>query len=130
MPSVCAPRTSRGYVSTAVYAEPCSASRPTCGPLPCEITSSCSSATCASALQAVRAFSRWFSALRAWPRRRSALPPSATTTRTSAPQGGDHDRLDGVEPVLGLVEDQRGRRLEHVLGDLEAVDAELLEDLL
>ena len=33
------------------------------------------------ALQAARAFSRWFSAVSCCPRRRSALPPSATTMR-------------------------------------------------
>ena len=56
MPSVWAPSRSSGYGSTSVYAEPCSASSPTCGPFPCEITSSCSSASGASALQAIRAF--------------------------------------------------------------------------
>ena len=83
MPSVWAPSTSSGYTSTAVYAEPCRASSPTCGPFPCEITSSCSSATGARAAQAAWAFARWFSAVSGSPRRSSAFPPSATTTRTS-----------------------------------------------
>ena len=42
------------------------------------------------------------------PRSRRALPPRAATIRTSVADRGDHDRLDGVEPVLGLVEDDRG----------------------
>jgi hypothetical protein len=45
------------------------------------MTSSCSSASGASALHAVRALARWFSAVSGSPRRSSAFPPSATTTR-------------------------------------------------
>ena len=30
-------------------------------------------------------------------------------------QGGDEDRLDGVQAVLGLVEDDAGGRAEHVV---------------
>src|SRR5213592_2176464 len=127
MPSVCAPSRSSGYGSTSVYAEPCSASRPTCGPLPCEMTSSCSSATGASALHATRAFARWFSAVSGSPRRSRAFPPSAATTRMSVRQRGDQHRFDGVQPVLGLVEDERRRRLEHLFGDLERLHPELLE---
>src|SRR5690242_19693701 len=127
IPSVWAPRTSSGYGSTSVYAEPWSASRPTCGPLPCEMTSSCSRATGASALQATRAFARWFSAVSGSPRRRSAFPPSATTTRTSFAEGRDHHRFDRVQPVLSFVEHDRGLGLEHLLGDLERLHAELVE---
>ena len=36
-------------------------------------------------------------------------------------QGGDHDGLDGVHAVLGLVEDDAVLALENVLGDLDAV---------
>ena len=56
------------------------------GPFPCEMTRSCSSATGASALHAARALARWFSAVSGSPRRSSALPPSATTTRTFSPR--------------------------------------------
>src|SRR3954464_15767590 len=94
------------------------------------MTSSCSSASGASARQAARAFSRWLEAESACPRRSSALPPRATTTRTSAPEGGDHDRLDRVHAVLGLVEDDRRGGLEDLLGDLERGHAELRLDLL
>ena len=46
--------------------------------------------------------------------RSRALPPRATTMRISVlppsgPERGDHDRLDRVHPVLGLVEDDRVR---------------------
>ena len=41
----------------------------------------------------------------------------------------DHQRLDGVQPILGLVEDDRGLRLEDVVGHLEGREAALLEDL-
>src|SRR5262249_34748376 len=54
---------------------------------------------------------------------------SAAIAVPSGPQRGDHDRLDRVEPVLGLVEDDRVLRLEDLVGDLEPVHAELLEDL-
>ena len=46
------------------------------------------------------------------------------------PERRDHDGLDRVQPVLRLVEDERRRRLEDLLGHLEAVHPELLEDLL
>ena len=48
----------------------------------------------------------------------------------SAPERGHEQRLDGVEAVLRLVEDDGGLGLEDVVGDLEGVQAELLEDLL
>ena len=65
-----------------------------------------------------------------WPRSSRALPPSATTMRTSAAQRGDQHGLDRVHPVLGLVEDDRVPRLEDLVGDLEGVHAGLLEELL
>src|SRR3546814_1697849 len=64
------------------------------------------------------------------PRFRRALPPSAMTMRTSVSEGGDHDRLDRVQAVLGLVEHDRARRLEHLVGNLERVPARALDDLL
>src|SRR3954452_10895985 len=121
---------SSGYTSTSVYASPSSASSPTCGPFPCAITSSCSSAIGASAAHAVRTLVRWFSAVSGSPRRSSAFPPRATTTRTSALQRRDEDGLDRVHPVLGLVEDERSIRLEHLVGDLERLESVLVEDLL
>src|SRR3954469_12332678 len=51
------------------------------------MTSSCSSASGASAAQATRAFARWFWAVRGCPRRSSAFPPRAATTRTVTPSG-------------------------------------------
>lgn len=33
---------------------------------------------------------------------------AASTVHSSSAQGGDEDGLDGVEPVLGLVEDDAG----------------------
>src|SRR3954468_7790091 len=73
---------------------------------------------------------RWFSAVSGSPRRSSAFPPSATTTRTSALQRRDEDGLDRVHPVLGLVEDERCVGLEHLVGDLERLEPVLVEDLL
>ena len=43
-------------------------------------------------------------------------------------QRGDEDCLDGVEPVLGLVEDDGGRAFEHLLGDFHRRDVELAGD--
>ena len=48
----------------------------------------------------------------------------------SVAQRRDHHGLDGVDAVLGLVEDDRGSRLEDLVRHLHAVEAELLEDLL
>src|SRR3954447_26772214 len=121
MPSVWAPSTSSGYASTSLYADACNARSPTCGPLPCDSTSWCSPATGANAVAAVRMLARWFSAVIGSPRFNSALPPSATRTRiVSAPERCDENRLDGVEAILGLIEHDAGRRLEHLAGDLEA----------
>src|ERR1700743_3592935 len=84
------------------------------------------------------------------PRRRRALPPSATTIRmmqslyrASGPdfcgsglarshrvelsdrsdirQSRDQDRLNGVHAVFRLLEGDVGRRLEHLFGDLDAI---------
>ena len=96
----------------------CSASRPTCGPLPCERTSSCSAAIRASARAADRTLARWRSAVIGSPRRSRALPPRATTTRIGRPSAAerrDHDGLDRVHPVLGLVEHDRALGLEDVV---------------
>ena len=79
-----------GTRATSLYAAPWSASRPTCGPFPCETTSSCSSATGASASHAARAFARWFSAVSGSPRRSKAFPPRATTTLTLSSQASGH----------------------------------------
>src|SRR4051812_10534939 len=129
---------SSGYGSTSAYAAACSASSPTCGPLPCDRTRWWSRATAASPGAADRTFARWFSAFIDSPRFSSAFPPRATTTRmttsrvrsSSVAQRGDHDGLDGVEAVLRLVEDDRVLGLEHVVGDLQPVHAEALVDVL
>src|SRR5580765_71979 len=44
--------------------------------------------------------------------------PLAAGRSTRAPCEPDHDRLLHVQPVLGLVEDDRGRPVEYVGGDL------------
>src|SRR6201989_3046531 len=135
---------SSGYGSTSVYAAAWSASRPTWGPLPWQSRSWCSCATAARAGAADRTLRRWFSAVIGSPRLSRALPPSATTTRMrsllrcslarsvarSVAERRDHARLDRVQPVLGLVEDDRVLGLEDLVGHLEAVHAVLLEDLL
>src|SRR5439155_1203274 len=88
IPWVCAPSTSSGYgwVSVASAALS-SASSPTCGPLPWVMTTSCSSASGASACTARNALVRWTAASGRWPRSRRALPPIAMTIRllTQAP---------------------------------------------
>src|SRR3954447_7781707 len=131
MPSVCAPRMSSGKGSTSWYALAWSASRPTCGPLPCEITSWCSPASGAIAAAATVMLCCCASAVIGSPRLSSAFPPSAMRILTgSRPEGRDHHGLDGVQPVLGLVEHDGALRLEHLIGDLEPVEPEPLEDVL
>ena len=39
-----------------------------------------------------------------------------------AGEGGRQDRLHRVQTVLGLIEDDRVRRFEHLVGDFEAVE--------
>src|SRR5688572_25102465 len=92
--------------------------------------SSCRSASLASDFTAMITLWRWVSASGFSPRLSSALPPRATRTRTSAPQRGDHDRLDGVHAVLGLVEHDRGVGFKDLVGDLERRHAGLVEDVL
>jgi hypothetical protein len=46
---------------------------------------------------------------------------AAAATRTSAGQRGDQDRLDCVQPVLGLVEDDGALLFEDGVGDLGVV---------
>src|SRR5262245_21140745 len=96
------------------------------------MTSSWSWATGASARQAACTLRRCPATVIGSPRRCSALPPRATTIRIAflLADGGDHERLDRVQPVLGLVEgDVRGGG-EHLVGHLEATaDARQLGDL-
>src|SRR5436189_3746649 len=95
------------------------------------MTSLCCSATGASAFAAMRTLRRWLSAVMGSPRRSSAFPPSATTTSMALlSQGGDENRLDGVHAVFRLLECDVVFRLEHLVGDLEAVlQAELVGHL-
>ena len=46
------------------------------------------------------------------------------------PKSCDHDGFDGVHTIFGLVEDDRGVRFEHIVGDLKFGDAKLFEQLL
>src|SRR5215211_350124 len=55
---------------------------------------------------------------------------SRSTQPGSGGQGRDENGLDRMHPVLGLIEDDRRRRLEHFLSHLHAIDPELLVDLL
>ena len=80
IPSLSASSTSSGYERTSRYAALCSASSPTCGPLPCVTTTWLSWASSAMALHAILTFRRWVSASNDSPGRRSALPPIAATT--------------------------------------------------
>src|SRR5579871_2071441 len=83
-----------------------------------------------SAAAARRVLARWFSAVIGSPRRNSALPPSATTTRNaSAPDGRDQDGLDRGHPVFRLLEDDGSLGLEDFVGHLHAVDTEALGDV-
>ncbi len=59
----------------------------------------------------------------------SARRPSLTAV-ASAAEGGHEDGFDGVDPVLGLVEHNRGRRLEYLIGHLEGVEAVRFVELL
>src|SRR5471032_3318004 len=131
MPSVSASRTSSGKLPA------CSASMPTCGPLPCTITRSLPAAAFASCAAAIRTLLRCASALTASPCFSNALPPSATTisiASSSPGQRGDENSLDRVETVFCLLEDNRGVRFEYVVCHLDAVQqavfiADLLADL-
>src|SRR3569833_2009470 len=81
-------------------------------------------ATGASDRQATATFCRCPSTVIGSPRRCRALPPRATTilmTDPSIADGGDENRLDSVQAVLGLVEGDVGRRAEDLVGHLEAV---------
>src|ERR1035441_1731635 len=130
MPWVWAPSTSSGYGAGRSGSSALSlASRPTCGPFPWVITRSWSPASGASASTATPTCFSWISASGTSPRSSRALPPTATTRRISATEAGDHYRLDGVEPVLRLVEDDGGGRLEDLVGDLQGGEVRLVEDL-
>src|SRR5262245_15925204 len=95
------------------------------------MTSWWSRATRASDSAATRTLPRCASAVIGSPRLSRALPPRATTTFIgSRAEGRHHHRLDGVHPVLGLVEDDRALGLEDVVRDLHPVEAVLLEHLL
>src|SRR5690606_38974722 len=89
----------------------------------------CARARSASARAALRTLTRCTSAVIGSPRLSSALPPRATTTRTSRSQCGDQHRLDRMHAVLRLIEDDGGLRLEDLLRHLHAVDAVLPRDL-
>src|SRR4051794_36015690 len=134
MPWVCAPSTSKGNGTSSVGSAALSnANMPTCGPLPWVSTSSCSSASGASAPTARTALARWTAASGFSPRCNSAFPPNATTMRTmasSSSERGDHHGLDRVHAVLGLVEHDRLRRLEHLVGDFECIEARLVVEVL
>jgi hypothetical protein len=56
--------------------------------------------------------------------------PSGGVAGSAAGEGGDEHGLDGVQPVLGLVEHHRVRTLEHLVGHLEAVEPRALEERL
>ena len=66
--------------------------------------------------------------------RLAALQQSVAAQRGDDPHGRcadrrDHGRLDGVQPVLGLVEDDRRRRLEDLVGHFQRVEAAPFVDL-
>jgi hypothetical protein len=52
-----------------------------------------------------------------------------TGPRISLPRG-DHDRLDGVHAVLGLIKDDRVPGFKDLVGHLHAIQSKLLVDLL
>src|SRR3990167_4051392 len=128
MPSDSAPRTSRGNRLSGGPAADCKARSPTCGPLPWVTTTLWPSPIRAAiAAAARRTLVRWTAALMVSPRRRSALPPRAATIFTTSPRDRRHqNRLDRMHAVLGLIEDDRGARLEDLVGHLHTVDAEAL----
>src|SRR6185312_13080818 len=129
MPALSASSTSSGK-GLSEDAAACKASKPTCGPLPWVMTSVWPPRTrSARTAAARRTLARWFSAVIGSPRLSRALPPSATTMRISAADGGDEDRLDRVHAVFGLVEDDGGLRFEHLVGDLHAIDAVFLRNM-
>src|SRR5262245_51913609 len=90
-----------------------------------------------SASTALATWCCWMSESGGSPRSSSALPPSATTIlirclpARSLPYSdrGHHERLDRVHAVRRLIEDDRLRRLEHLLGDLEGFQAAPVVDL-
>ena len=51
--------------------------------------------------------------------------PLSELFRSDVADGGDHDSLDGVHTVLGLVEHLGVRGEEHLVGDLADIVAEL-----
>ena len=77
-------------------------------------------------------FARCTSAVIGSPRLSSAFPPSATTTRIDhSPSVATSNALIDVQTVLGLLECDVRLRLEHVVGDFDAVgEAVGLADLL
>src|SRR6516162_5710212 len=84
----------------------------------------------ASARAATRTLLRCTSAVIGSPRRRSALPPNATTTRMSLfPERCDQDRLDRMHPILRLLERDVDLGFEDLLGHLHGGQAELLVDI-
>src|SRR5471032_200141 len=131
MPSVSASRTSSGKLPA------CSASMPTCGPLPCTITRSLPAAAFASCAAAIRTLLRCASALTASPCLSNALPPNAITISiafSSLGQRSDENSLDRVEAVFCLLENNRRVRLEYVVCHFHAIEqaifiADLLADL-
>ncbi len=62
------------------------------------------------------------------PGKPTALPKTGVA-RCKIAEGGNQHSLDGVHPVLGLVEDHLGVRLEDVVGDLEGIHAGRLVEL-
>src|SRR5471030_1076882 len=128
MPSVSASRTSSGKLPA------CSASMPTCGPLPCTITRSLPAAAFASCAAAIRTLLRCASALTASPCLSNALPPNAITISiafSSLGQRGDKNCLDRMKAVFCLLEDNRCVRLEYVVCHFHAIQqAVFITDLL
>ena len=122
MPSVCAPSTSSGYGSTSVYAAGLQGEQADLRAV------SVRDHELVLALRAARGSRRAVATLARWILcRRAARPVAAARCprvrrplASSAPERGDHDRLDRVHAVLRLVEDDGSVRLEDLVGDLEA----------